>query len=207
MSTRVCAWWEDTLPESGEERSISAALDISQPSLLPSPPTCFPIFSLPQAYSPAHYPTMSPSATYKVAREQRKAHKHHRHCRGHGGIGVPSLASPSPAATPRTHAPRCRSLRFRYPFDTLPADQLVSKSREPPRQLLAILPPFCSATRAFFTSPDKISSELRNRTCQTTPIPASNVQATQQQPISIPSTAATLVPRDLDNTALASGCH
>ena len=31
------------------------------------------------------------------AREQRKAHKHHRHCRGHGGIGVPSPASPSPA--------------------------------------------------------------------------------------------------------------
>ena len=96
------------------------------------------------------------------------------------------------AATPRPHAPRCYPpfpLSFRYAACWPIRSQV---EREPP---LATSSPFFHPSgpqpERSSRAPDKISSELRNRTCQTTPIPASNVQATQQQqPISIPSTVA-----------------
>lgn len=80
--------------------------------------------------------------------------------------------------TPRRLRGGYSFLPFRYPFDTL--TKLVPIS-------LSLLfenfpPPTLPPSFPRRSSRDKISSELRNRTCQTTPIPASNVQATPFSP-------------------------
>lgn len=84
--------------------------------------------------------------------------------------------------TPRRLRGGYSFLPFRYPFDTL--TKLVPKrnlslSYSRISHLQPSHPPFHDVPHEVR---DKISSELRNRTCQTTPIPASNVQATPFSP-------------------------
>lgn len=68
------------------------------------------------------------------------------------------------------------SLSFRY------ADQTRAKEESLSLLFENFPPPTLPPSFPRRSSRDKISSELRNRTCQTTPIPASNVQATPFSP-------------------------